>query len=203
MRFNSISKINSREPCDKSSQIDLKSRQCQREYWTDNPSAKYLAFCGKEHCCTIDTVTVTKQSSSVTVNRSFPVTFVFSEADLGLSVSSSKMYMGPEFVQLFNSKVIMAQQVLNFMKDMRDKVMTSITTNTIDIAQSLLSIINDVEETTRNTSMKVDKEIQFNEWLFAKLDSLLSPQGFTVRRSKLNKDIMLMCWSTHNASQTV
>ena len=96
--------------------------------------------------------------------------------------------MGPEFVQLFNGKVIMAQQVLNFMKDMRDKVMTSITTNsTIDTAQSLLSIINDVEE---KTSMKVDKEIQFNEWLFAKLDCLLSPQGFTVCRNKLNKDIM-------------
>ena len=73
------------------------------------------------------------------------------------------MYMGPEFVQLFNGKVIMVQQVLNFMKGMRDKVMAAITTNnTIDTVQSLLSIINDVEETTRNASMKVNKEIQFN-----------------------------------------
>lgn len=74
--------------------------------------------------------------------------FVFSEVDLGLSVTATNMYMGPEFLQLFNGEVIMAQPVLNCMKDMRDKVITAISRDhsTIDTAQSLLSIINDAEE---------------------------------------------------------
>ena len=36
--------------------------------------------------------------------------------------------------------------------------------------------------------LTVDKEIQFNQWLFDKLDNILSPQGFVVRANKPNKD---------------
>ena len=58
------------------------------------------------------------------------------------------------------------------------------------IAQRLLSLVANAEEQANNELLKVDKEIQFNAWLFAKMDELLTPQGFVVCQNKASKDIM-------------
>ena len=87
----------------------------------------------------------------------------------------------------------MVQPLLANFRKMRGKVCEFVTApdnSTANVvAQSLLSIINSTEDQLENNFLTVDKEIQFNDWLFGKLDCLLTPQGFVVRPNKPNKEI--------------
>lgn len=62
-------------------------------------------------------------------------------------------------------------------------------TDQISAAQSLLQIIHNTEEELKKKCLNVDKEVQFNQWLFNKLDDMLSPRGFVFCSNKPNKDI--------------
>ena len=75
--------------------------------------------------------------------------------------------MGPEFLNLFSSAVVMLQPLLGTFKQMRDMVIEYIITqdhHASSIAQTLMSIIGNTEEQANNNKLlKVDK---FNAWLF-------------------------------------
>ena len=143
------------------------------------------------HCCSIETVTVTSQTSNATASRCFPVTTVFSEVHLDITAPTFN-YIGQEILYLFDSRSAMVQPLL--LRKMRDKVCDFMTlpdkSSANAVAQSLLSIIDSTQDQLENNFLTVDKEIQFNDWLFVKLDCLLSPQGFVVRQNKPNKEIL-------------
>ena len=194
MKFNNINKRNMLSSCDKCSQIDLRRCQSDKEYWKikTNLGVDYLAFVGDSHCCSIKTVTVTSQASSATAARCFPVTTVLSEVHLNTAPTFN--YIGQEFLHLFDSRLAMVQPLLTNVRKMRGKVCEFVTApdnSTANVvAQSLLSIINSTEDQLESNFLTVDKEIQFNDWLFGKLDCLLSPQGFVVRPNKPIKEIV-------------
>lgn len=107
LKFNSISKTNSRSPCDTSSQLKLKHKQSDKQYWIANPDAMYLAFVGHLHCCSVETVAETKQASSATASRTFPVDVVPSELHLGLNSVPTFHHIQPGFMNLFDNQVVL------------------------------------------------------------------------------------------------
>lgn len=83
------------------------------------------------------------------------------------------------------------QPFLDNMKQIRDKTMEFFTTsNPIVVAQSLVQIIQNTQDQMKNECLEVDKEVQFNEWLFGSLNKMLASQGFVFRIKKQNKDIL-------------
>ena len=91
-----------------------------------------------------------------------------------LSICFLRACIGQEFLHLFDSWLTMVQPLLTNFIMMRDKVCEFMTTpdnSTANaVAQSLLSIINSTENQPENNFLIVNKEIQFNDRLFGKLD---------------------------------
>ena len=193
IKFNNISKINQMSLCNKGDGMQQRVRQCDKQYWKDNLGTEYLAFVAETHCCTIETVTETEQASHAIAARHFPVIVALSELHIGIT-APRRDYIGEDLLHLFDSRLAMVQPLLSDFRKMRDKVcefMTAEDSSTANVAaHSLLSIINTAQDQVENNFLTVDKEVQFNNWLFTRLDALLSPKGFIVRENKVNKDII-------------
>ena len=84
--------------------LQLKCIQCDKQYWITNPGAKYLAYVGDTHCCSIETVTETRQASSVTASRTFPVTIVPLQLDIGLNSEAKFHHIDPQFMDFFDNQ---------------------------------------------------------------------------------------------------
>jgi len=112
------------------------------------------------------------------------------EEDLGLGVSHIVTHVGLELTSLFTSRLVMAQPLIGSLTSMRDMAVQVLTTqdqNTkTGILRSLMTI-NSTVDTVNADSLTVDKEIQFNDWLFAKIDALLTPKDFVVQPRSATK----------------
>lgn len=183
MTFNVITKTNHREKCRISEQRKLKTKQSGMDYWkTAAGPENCVAFAGETHCCFINTVQNTLKASDAKAKPDFHITPVGDLQHLvNCDHNNYPQLIGKDIEIFFVRKVMMVPKVVKLIKD----VLSVANTDTVSAQTKLVELV-----TEEKSVMTVTKEIQFNEWLFDHLRTILQGDGFIIESEKPSKGIV-------------
>ena len=113
---------------------------------------------------------------------------------LGLSVNPSNFTSCN--MDFFSLGLLPVDIVKQRMRQIQTSVLQAWNSSNIDQA---LSLFDDCDGLWRNV-IRVDKELQFNSWLFDGMKTDLEPRGFTVAANQLIGQLFQVCVSTQIVS---
>ena len=162
--------------------------QSDTDYWKqpEHRDEPYIAFCGSSHCCLIETTRETIAASSATGGRSYDLIYVPTAEWLELSSCPRVSYMSPN-TYLFNSGLIPAEACKSYMNRTRTALLEMWASGETSVPK-MVSLFD--ESVIAMDIVKVDKEVQFNSWVFKQVEVQLRRHGFVVEEDKINKRII-------------
>ena len=188
MKFNDIQKGNCTSICNLKETKDRMDAQASNEYWKrlwrDSKNEDYIAFSGGTHCAMVDTNVESIPASRATASRNYRLNYVPTAEGLGLSINPSNFTSCN--MDFFSSGVLSVDIVKQRMRQIRTSVFQAWNSSNINQA---LSLFDNCDELWQNV-VKVDKELQFNSWLFDGMKTDLKPRGFNVAANQLNRTIV-------------
>jgi len=226
MSFNNIKMTHSHNTCNLEGQHKIKDLQSSAKYWRQHNTNDYIAFCGQSHCAVVSTVAETIQASSATADRNYTLAVVPNAEYLGLSIDPGTQYIS-ERINFFSSGVIPRDIHERQLRNL-DEVL-KLWENGLQSATQLVSLSQGYSDSRKLTdevlrmwerglqsasqlvslsqsysdsseySLEVDKEVQFNKWLFKMISQELQPHGFKVEDNRLNKSIIPNCCEFSNS----
>ena len=155
--------------------------QRHSSYWKqarkENRDELYIAYSGSTHCCLIyiikDTETIPASAPGAEGKSSCQYQLInVPSAEYGLGLNSpTTPYV--KKINLFDKELIPVDIFEHFMQRLRREVLEMWTSG-----QSCLPDIVDLFDRPRSEmlTVKVDKEIQYNSWLFQQVTEILCPQ---------------------------
>ena len=189
LRFNCIRmSLDANALCSIEEQRTKKNLQNETSYWKqpEHRDEPYIAFCGSSHCCLIETTRETSAASSATASRSYSLINVPAAEWLELSSCSSTSYISPNTL-LFNSGLIPAEACKSYMNITRTALLEMWASGETSVPK-IVSLFDD--NAIAMDIVKVDKEVQFNSWVFKQMEMQLRRYGFIVEEDKINKQII-------------
>ena len=155
--------------------------QSETGYWKqpEHRDEPYIAFCGSSHCCLIETTRETIAASSATGSRSYSL--VPTAEWLELSSCPSTSYISPNTC-LFNSGLIPAEARKSYMNRTRTALLEMWASGETSVPK-MVSLFD--ESAIAMDIVKVDKEVQFNSWVFKQVEMQLRRHGFIVEEDKI------------------
>lgn len=188
MRFNSIRKLNYAHSCNLLKQLEIQKTQQKRKYWVTIDTDKqvdFVACCSNSHCCLVEANVPTVPASSATSEREYNLIDVSLEDEIGLTKNG---------VQFIDNKIFDCSQLvpLNIFRDFIKNLRSGVLSMWQSRSDNLPSIVNLFDQDIPGI-LSLDKEDQFNSWVFKRMENILSVKGFSVETEVPNNDIYASC----------
>ena len=197
MKFNNINRfMDYGAVCDLTTQRCKKDLQASRKYWKKNQDDYYIAFCGPTHCTLVSTVSNTWRASDATSDRTFNLAIVPTAEHLGLNLIKSTRHFLSDRVNFFSLGVIPTDEHLRQFQAFKDDVTKEMVRlwetqgDVVGVVSSCSKIFNQYSKASNSDTLNVDREIQFNKWLFKRIDEDLKGYGFVTEDDQLNKSVI-------------
>ena len=192
LKFNRIQmSIQTSVVCDLEDQRIKMNLQSGTKYWKQpkHQDESYIAFCGDTHCCFIRTTRETVAASSATGVGSYKLTLVPTIEWLGLSNCPTDTSYVSHKINFSTSGHIPNDAFESFISKTRTAVVEMWYGGGSSVSGIMLLFDRSAIDKDILT-VKVDKEVQFNSWVFKQIKAELRHQGFIVEEDKINKQIV-------------
>lgn len=175
--------------CDLQEQTKLRKRQTTIQYWKDHPGREYVAYASKEYCVLIETLksNETKISSKAKIGDFVVLPYAdLAEFSLNTDLDTDirNVISRYELLRIFDNRCIRYPLVNDVFQTLREEIKTMAS---FDEVQKYLI---DAEHRMNNYTKTIDKEPQYNSWVFSDIQSTLIRSRFGVEAEYPNKDII-------------
>jgi len=161
-------KWNSRTECSPCEQTKLQQNQLRKDYWKQTDS-QYLAYSGETHCTYNDTIKATNQASCAPAQRTFSVPEVSSLLYTHLKYDEFCRFIENEVQDFFSQKMTMLSRVAEVLTSVKQAAVNATNTNSENFVQHMDLLVSYIDTKLHNFnegSMVLNKEVQFNDWIF-------------------------------------
>ena len=105
-------------------------------------------------------------------------------SDVGLDLNAN-IIPRSEILQLFDSRCVRYPSLDNIFQSLRKEI------GTITTSEQIHKSLNDAERQVHESTRTINKEPQYNTWVFSDMKSILIKEGFAVQREIFNKEMNL------------